>query len=876
MRNAFVVGMLFCAAALCAESDPAASAVVRLEADRLVRWTEGDAVLTDLRGNAAVYQGDFHVRADRLLVRFIAQESETGRSAALEIVAPPETKTESQSLRTIRLNTTAGIVWNGHANTGDTPSEDAFLRAARQTLSGKASTVEADDLPKGLPANLVDELRPSAEEISVSGDAEKGVSLTLSGNARIAARDFELNADVIRVQVRFKGEGFTDPEVAAVFADGVVDLKREKQRITADSVYLDPLNQEGLALNATVRSEVSSDGMAIQFHTDVVRQVSRYRFVCETPTFFTSSQFAKPHYRIQSDAFSLTLSEDTRAVTRPGAPTFQAPKNALVAAEGNTARVGDVPVLYWPYLKKDLSPGMMLLKSIEVGADSRMGTFVKTGWNLYDLGLLYNDWSEMTLLADVYSDRGVGLGLNLEYSRPARFGHARAYYINDRKNTDDRNLPNPRDDRGEFTWRHREFLPWDFVANLELGALSDRNFLRIYERDEYDEEKDRETTVFLSRASGNALLTAQGSWRMNDFQNALEKQSLALHSFGVPIGDSPLRWTSHNELANLQTRTDEALSLPDAKTVQRFDTAHEFSLPLQSDWLTVEPYAWADLTGYSDQANGREEALRAATGFGLRAAANFFRTFDAQSDLFGVDRLRHIMTPTVDYTVVSAVSKQPGRIIQNDAIDALDERLWLTAGIHNRLQTYRVIDGERRLEDFLIFDVDYVAKLRNAAGEGLEQDLLETNLLWRMTPNVALISEDNRYNVEDGKVERVNGTLEFTYWRPVTVRLAQDYYLDTMLARRPEHMVSRLEMEYQPIYSRWRVEASVGYDFKAQRQPGDTKDPEDLESSIYFYRQLEDWEVAVGAEFNSGRSNSTALRFKLEPPTTSNVNRSFR
>ena len=863
--------------------------MIRIRADRITRWREGDASLTDLRGNAQIFQGLTFVRASRLFVRF-TQIKKDGRTAGfLEVYGTAGTRYQNESKATtagrplvFHLTTSAGIVLEGETAFGYAPPEDGFLHHARTVLNSKPGTA----LPAELPDDFFGEVRPSAEEMAMVDLTDEGVTITLRGNARVAARDFLLSADAIRIRVGFRGGRFKSPLLLSIYAEGVVDLNRAEQRITASALYLDAIEEEGLALDARVRVVAPDLDVPAQVYADVVRQTSRYRFTCEGPGFFSTSQFARPHYRIEGKKLEMVRGPGwhrwrERDEVREKADTDEAgkpaaPESVVVSSRSNVVYVESLPVFYWPYIAKDVTTGAFLLRSLEVGDSSNLGTFVKAGWNLYDLGLLYNEWSELTLRTDFYSERGAGLGLDFEYEGDKRHGFARVYYIRDGADEDDRNLPNRMKSRGEITWRHREELPYDITADVELGRVSDRNFLRTYDREEYDEAKDRETTIFLSRADENQLITAQSKVRVNHFQNAVDRQSAAYHVIGEPLFYTPFLWTSHNEVAHLPLRTDDALNLPGTNSVARMDTAHELSRPFQAGPVRFDPYLWGDLTFFSDQANRSDGVVRGATAAGTRAASNFYRTYDVQNERLGIDRLRHVITPTAEYENLWGVSKSSSRLIQQDETDAVDKQHRLSTGLHNRLQTHRYVKGRRQTIDFLTFDLDYVFRFNNPRYEGPDDDTVESNLRWEFNENITFASTDNKFNVNRGKIERLNGAITLDYWRPFEVTFSQDYYADSEAARRWKHLVSRVTVSYQPVYSRWRVDFSTGYDFRARRQPGDTKDPKRLGTSLFFCRQLDDWELKFGGDFHLGRASETKLTVKLVAPGRTETERSFR
>ena len=754
----------------------------------------------------------------------------------------------------------------------------------------------------GVDPRVLAEVRPSAEEMIIDiEDTEHGkvVIWTLQGNARVIYEDIILSADTIRLRlVLYKKAGqeapepdeeeeeFESVELESIYAEGGVELSRGADRIVSDAMILDVRVEEGFALSARLRTTGSKAEVPIQFYADAIRQLSRNRFIVEGPGYFTTSRLAVPHYRIEGRAIRLVRGpglhrwREIREVRKEeGADSEEqqatepeAPESLVVTSQHNLFYLGPIPIFYWPYLVKDVQTGAFLLTSAEAGTSSNMGTYGKLEWNLYDLGIFFNDWSELALRTDYFSERGFGMGLDFSYEGASRYGFARGYHINDTATTDDRGLPTPQNHRGEVTIRHREmpgFLPENWRLDMELGYLSDRRFLRTYERDEFDEAKDRETGFFLSHISHNREFNARYTDRVNDFQNTVERQSVAYHMIGQPLFDSPFLFTTHADFSNLRLQMDDALGTKNANHVARLDLPAEMSLPVQLGPVRADPFVWGDVTTYSNRTRSGSGA-RWASAFGTRAATNFYRTYQAQNETLGVDRLRHIVTPTAEYLNRWSVSKAPGTFIQHDEIDALDESHRASAGLHNRLQTYRPAGGEMRSVDFMYLDTDYVFRLSNSGSDRGVANYVEVSAGWAITENIEIVSEDNLYNTSKTRLDALNSELRLNYWQPLGVTLGHKYYVDSSDPSLATHSIGTAGASYQPRFSRWRVDFNTAYDFQARRRAGDTKDPAKLGSALSLTRNLEGWEVSVGAKFNQGRANETILTLNIALPDFGN------
>ncbi|MHC4424075.1 MAG: hypothetical protein ACYSWR_05340, partial [Planctomycetota bacterium] len=92
----------------------------------------------------------------------------------------------------------------------------------------------------------------------------------------------------------------------------------------------------------------------------------------------------------------------------------------------------DKTIFYWPYMRSNLQRPDIPLKSVHTGHDRDWGTLVETRWYLSRLlGLREPEGVESTLALDYYGKRGVGAGVEINYSREDYFGRLLAYVIRD-------------------------------------------------------------------------------------------------------------------------------------------------------------------------------------------------------------------------------------------------------------------------------------------------------------------------------------------------------------------------------------------------------------------------------------------------------------
>ena len=898
-----VATLFFCllsaAGAACADTVEAprrpfgdGKSVIGITAISVLRWQVDGKTILDLQGNVNLYQGNSRITSPRLWV-WLSETAQGGAKAgALDVYGEKGTvlledgkQTRLEAPGLIRVAASAGLVLSGaEIISGEPPAADPFRIRATAMHGDTAAAAAA-----GAATGLLGQLHPSAERTDVSNLSEAGITVTLLGNAAVFTNDMALLADVLRVRIQFREPHYGSPRIQSIYAEGSVDFRRGDVHVTCEALYIDGITEQGLAIAARVHTHEPTRHLPIQFVADAIREQSLYRFTTEGTGYLTTSTLAEPHVRVESSEMQVLLGTTAPGEPeKPAAPPPEAQPEApgpirsmIVSSSDDTFYIDDYAVFYWPYISKDVRGATFLIKGAELGSSYQFGTFGRLEWDLYDLGIYHNDWSDLLLRTDVFSARGVGYGLELPYDEDAtRHGFARAYYIHDYDEWDDSGLPTLRKDRGELTWRDHENLPDNWKLDLELGYLSDRRFLYTYDLPALDEDKDRDTEAFLSHISGNTMFTVQTQRQINDFQNVLEQDAVSYHVIGTPIGDTGLLWTTHTGLAEMRMRYDEATGLATPEWVDRLDSAHEVSYPFQLGCIRAEPFLWQDFTGYNENGDDESRSLRVASAYGVRAASNFYRTYEVQSSLFEVDRLRHILTPTVEYGNIYYVNHGSSNYIQNDEIDALDESHWVTFGLLSRLQTYRQTDEGRKLVELFRADVNYHVLIHGASIPSVREDFLsadqgippftgdfvEGSARWIVNENITLSTTDNDFNVDRKRLEAANGAITLSYWRPLQVSYIHNYYLDPTDVDGFWHSISMIAFSYKPRYSRWRVDMTWSYDWLAQPVPNELRSPRNLGSGLYVTREMEGWQFSIGAEFNQGTSNSTVVSFHVTPP----------
>ena len=112
---------------------------------------------------------------------------------------------------------------------------------------------------------------------------------------------------------------------------------------------------------------------------------------------------------------------------------------------------------------------------------------------------------------------------------------------------------------------------------------------------------------------------------------------------------------------------------------------------MKVSFLQLSPFVANRQTAYDKGALDNDLPIRSIFYGGMDASTKFFRIYDVNTDLFGVQvrQLRHIITPTIGYSYNPDPTLTSNKLKQIDAVDAIARSDAATLGLSNKLQTKR-------------------------------------------------------------------------------------------------------------------------------------------------------------------------------------------
>ncbi len=391
-------------------------------------------------------------------------------------------------------------------------------------------------------------------------------------------------------------------------------------------------------------------------------------------------------------------------------------------------RVKDRSVLYSPYLiipvKTERQSGFLIP---DLGYESGYGTNINLPYYL-----VIDDQRDATFWTNLYSDRGVMLGV--EYRHTPNLlsrGQWRADWMRDREKHDSlKNEPSRFKDDGLFRPnRDRYWLRGKYDGNypasgwsykVDLDYVSDQNYLSEFKsgqsgfsrtREEFLDSfgrdiQNHDSLIRTSTASAarnwsslglDARVVYSDNLRYkNDNLSASRNPTvqrlpeLNVNLFRTRIGASPFELQATNQAVYFWREYGTRAS--------RINVHPRISLPLSSSYGNLTPrIGWRQTAYFVDQFEADPPArdtdnyfqTRGILDFNLNASTNLFRIFDLQSADHDLEKtrnaswtkLRHTLTPEIDYDYIPKMNQE--KLPRFDSLDRINPREELTYSLSN-------------------------------------------------------------------------------------------------------------------------------------------------------------------------------------------------
>lgn len=522
---------------------------------------------------------------------------------------------------------------------------------ARERPQEPEKETEATELELDAPEETGSvELNGDTVEYSIDGNV-----ITARGNVEILYRGTKLYAD----QIIFS----RDSKIAN--AEGNVRLVSSQGEISGDKLRFNFETMSGDFNGAKIFADPYYGGgrKITKVGTNEIEMRDSHITTCDHD---------KPHYQLLSSRISIV------------------PKEKIVA-RGTKMMLGNVPVLYIPKFSQRLDekkPRFIFTP----GYDKDWGMFVLTQWRYY-----FNENFRGTLHFDARERKDIASGVDLDYKTPGYgSGAIRTYYMNERNITSKRfweKRPSPTIERERFKaeWRHKWQIDDKSNAILQYYKLSDNGFLKDYFEKEFERDSSPDTYFLYTRSLPAGTFSFRTDKRVNRFESGVERlPELRYDLANAEIAETGLFFKNISTFSNLSAKNASPTEV--RKETMRLDLDNEVSYPFKLSIFEFKPFVGGEHTYYSKTINPEDYgSIRGIFKTGTSLSTKFYRIFDIDTDVFGLDihRLRHIITPSVNYVFTGEPTMSIAELDQFDSIDSKDNAHTITFSLENKLQTKR-------------------------------------------------------------------------------------------------------------------------------------------------------------------------------------------
>jgi LPS-assembly protein len=468
---------------------------------------------------------------------------------------------------------------------------------------------------------------------------------------------------------------------------------------------------------------------------------------------------------------------------------------------------------------RPIGAAMLPLVSIRGGFSQTLGASL-------DVGVRFPVWQGVNLGADVgeYTARGPMAGPAGAYSYNANgqdvTGSFASGFISDHgdRRTDilEKDVPK---NRGFLDWSHQEIIDENLTVIGQYNWWKDSAVLRDFRPDQFDKVQEPDSFFEGTYAGNNYYLDLFTRIAPNNFE--LVQQRLPELRFDlVPTAIGGGIYERFN--AGFAALEEDSLFSGATLRSDRFDTFYSIERPFfPAPWLNITPVAGGRLTYYDKAVGGRQDYTRWLGELGVDASLQTNGTFDYKNNLWGIDGLRHLMTPVVSYRYIPEIDRgqayippidtrvfstdlQPIELGSMRNIDDLHGANVLRIGLDNLLQTRDAGYGSRDLVKFnLASDLNISTDPGQRRWSDVYQEIAVMPKSWMR------FSVFDRLGSGTLGLHEFNSKLELSDHDWWTVKLASAYL---------QHQIEEYFVEYdQRINEAWKSLVRVRYDAMLQR-----------------------------------------------------------
>jgi hypothetical protein len=709
---------------------------------------QGDVTVSrDRNFVTAVVRGNIRIVAENRVSRSMAADAVYRAGYALRPDAPPEASAVPIRLpEEAALPTTLATSKPTTAPTTQFARGETVLPGPRVTFAfpGLAQTVTASDGKAAIViTGGVRIFRTAADQSFLELQADKAVLYTRFRDMRGLDAVTQANGSSDAIT-----SAYLEGDVRATFNPGPpktnLPPKIGEVRMSANRVFYEFATDRAILTDAVVHTVEPRRQTPVIVRAETLRQLALNEYRGEHVRLSTSA-FATPSYSIGADKMYVRQLET---------PDPTEPQEVLFDAKSVTLQAYNLPFFYLPGASGEITKDGFPLREASFESSNKYGVGLRTYWGLFEtLGRMRPKDLDAAFHADYFVDRGPATGLDLRYvggfvtdttHDPWNFdGVVKSYIVPDDTGKDtlgaERTDVTPQDTtRGKIIWQHQHFFPGDWQLQARAGYSSDPTFLEEWFKNEFYNQQQYDESIYLKRQTDTEALTFYAN---SNFSNHITSADLVQEQFvvekepeigyrriGDSFGDDKFTFFSTNTADQLRfNETSDTLAeqgyspgvlgsdpgIPSlgqtgtkSSPTQRGDFRQEVDYPFTAGQFRFVPYVVGRYTPYSDSPNdGSVNRLYSAGG--SRVSTAFWKVDDyAQSELFDIHRVRHVIEPYANVFAAAETDDRNQVFIYDQQTDNTYDVSGGQVALLQRWETKRGGPGRWRNVDFLTLNVE--------------------------------------------------------------------------------------------------------------------------------------------------------------------------
>jgi LPS-assembly protein len=442
--------------------------------------------------------------------------------------------------------------------------------------------------------------------------------LVVKGDARIATDNFVIQADEI---------SFNEKQVKAL-ATGNVKIDNEKIYVVSDYASYDM--NSNLVYASHSRTKIHDYYFNVEsIESDVVNNLQ-------------TGTNAEIFYGPMDSAFVPSIF----------VKNFEIRNGQSIKTKSTKFKVGPATIFYLPSAEIELTSHPFYLEQ-DYGVNRTNGVYLQ---NDFYFGV--KKGLKLGGFLDFYTGRGILVGPALKIDTRSeknqifsetKFGFIRDGVSVERRGFDIRNKPIPYD-RYFLEFAHKQHYDdrIDVIARSTL--LSDSEAERDFRKMWYNRNQQPESFVEVAYRGQNCIVSAFGQFEPNNFYNTTQQMpEFRIAYLPTKLLDTKLIHNAHLGIVRLYNPNKD---LYGATSSYRSDIYYGISLPLgYKNFFAVKPIFGTRVLVYGRNADEEIYGKGFVQG-GFDIDVKFVGRSDYVNETFGIDGLKHVINPTIQYRVI--------------------------------------------------------------------------------------------------------------------------------------------------------------------------------------------------------------------------------